>query len=59
MRPGQHETILLDRPPCGLDEQEWLRCNQQLPRFLPPVAVLNVVTRDGTTYSYEGIRDAD
>lgn len=54
MRAGQRETIVIDRPPCGLADQEWLRCHRQLPRFLPPGAELTVITSAGETYTYQG-----
>ncbi|PKW14603.1 DddA-like double-stranded DNA deaminase toxin [Saccharopolyspora spinosa] len=54
MRAGQRETIVIDRPPCDLADQEWLRCRRQLPRFLPPGAELTVITSVGETYTYQG-----
>ncbi|WP_436499588.1 DddA-like double-stranded DNA deaminase toxin [Actinokineospora sp. HUAS TT18] len=56
-RPGQpppNETIVIDRPPCGvLAPGDWT-CDATLDDWLPPGATLTVIDRDGHRYTYRG-----
>jgi hypothetical protein len=59
-RPGDpllEETIVIDRPPCGVGSTVDWTCETRLPDFLPPGASLTVIDRAGNQYTYRGNDD--
>lgn len=52
--PPMDETIVINRPPCGVEVPGEWTCEVKLADFLPPNASLTVIDRDGNRYIYRG-----
>lgn len=55
--PPIDETIVIDRPPCGISAPGDWTCDATLDDWLPPGATLTVIDRDGNRYTYRGTED--